>query len=62
MFSIKNLKADHYFLGFYIARDDRTLTVTQTRYPLSLLHKYGLGGAKLICINMEPLEPHFFLF
>jgi len=46
VFHMKNLGDIHYFLGLQIARDESTFTVTQTRYLLSLLQKFGLDGAK----------------
>lgn len=46
VFNMKDLGDIHYFLGLQIARDETTLTVTQTRYLVSLLQKFGLAGAK----------------
>ncbi|KAB5524828.1 hypothetical protein DKX38_022577 [Salix brachista] len=46
VFSMKDLGDIHYFLGLQIARDETTLTVTQTRYLVSLLQKFSLAGAK----------------
>ena len=48
VFHMKDLGDIHYFLGLQIARDESSLTVTQTRYLLSLLQKFGLDGAKPI--------------
>jgi hypothetical protein len=45
---MKDLGDIHYFLGLQIARDKTTLTMTQTRYLVSLLQKFGLAGAKPI--------------
>lgn len=46
VFHIKDLGDIHYLLGLQIARDESTITITQTRYLLSLLQKFGLDGAK----------------
>jgi histone deacetylase 1/2 len=46
MFHMKDLGDVHYFLGLQITRTDTALTITQTRYLLSLLHKFGLAGPK----------------
>jgi len=46
VFRMKDLGDVHYFLGLQITRTDTALTITQTRYLLSLLHKFGLAGAK----------------
>jgi histone deacetylase 1/2 len=46
VFSMKDLGDIHYFLGLQIARDATTITVTQTRYLVSLLQKFSLAGAK----------------
>jgi hypothetical protein len=43
---MKDLGDVHYFLGLQITRTDTALTITQTRYLLSLLHKFGLAGIK----------------
>jgi histone deacetylase 1/2 len=43
---MKDLGDIHYFLGLQIVRDESTFTVTQTRYLLSLLQKFGFDGAK----------------
>jgi len=43
---MKDLGDVHNFLGLQITRTDTTLTITQTRYLLSLLHKFGLAGVK----------------
>jgi len=43
---MKDLGDVHYLLGLQITRTGITLTITQTRYLLSLLHKFGLAGAK----------------
>ena len=45
---MKDLANVHYFLGLQITKTDTSLTITQTRYLLSLLHKFGLAGAKPI--------------
>ena len=47
---MKDLGDIHYFLGLQITWIDTTLTITQTRYLLSLLHKFGLVGAKPVSI------------
>jgi histone deacetylase 1/2 len=46
VFHMKDLGDIHYFLGLQIARDESTITITQTRYLLSLLQKFGLDGAR----------------
>ena len=46
VFHMKDLGDVHYFLGLQITRTTTTLTITQTRYLLSLIHKFGLAGAK----------------
>jgi len=46
VFRMKDLGDVHYFLGLQITRTDTALTITQTRYLLSLLHKFGLAGIK----------------
>jgi len=46
VFRMKDLGDVHYFIGLQITRTDAALTITQTRYLLSLLHKFGLAGAK----------------
>ena len=43
---MKDLGDVHHLLGLQITRTGITLTITQTRYLLSLLHKFGLVGAK----------------
>jgi len=43
---MKDLGDVHNFLGLQITRTDTKLTITQTRYLLSLLHKFGLAGVK----------------
>jgi hypothetical protein len=43
---MKDLGDVHYFLSLQITRTNAALTITQTRYLLSLLHKFGLAGAK----------------
>jgi hypothetical protein len=43
---MKDLGDVHNFLGLQITRTDTTLTITQTRYLLSLLHKFGLASVK----------------
>ncbi|KAF9663835.1 hypothetical protein SADUNF_Sadunf17G0093300 [Salix dunnii] len=45
-FRMKDLGDVHYFLGLQVTRNTAELTITQTRYLLSLLHKFGLDGAK----------------
>ncbi|KAF5475228.1 hypothetical protein F2P56_007058 [Juglans regia] len=49
---MKDLGDVHYFLGLQITRDESTITVTQTRYVLSLLQKFGLDGAKPVSTPM----------
>jgi histone deacetylase 1/2 len=46
VFCMKDLGDVHYFLGLQITRTGITLSITQTRYLLPLLHKFGLTGAK----------------
>ena len=46
VFHMKDLGDIHYFLGLQIHREESKITVTQTRYLLSLLQKFGLDGAK----------------
>ena len=43
---MKDLGDVHHLLGLQITRTGITLTITQTRYLLSLLHNFGLAGAK----------------
>ena len=45
---MKDLSDIYYFLGLQIARDESSVTITQTRYLLSLLQKFGLDGVKLV--------------
>ena len=49
---MKDLGDVHYFLGLQITRTATTLTITQTRYLLSLLHKFGLAGAKPVTTSI----------
>jgi hypothetical protein len=51
-FHMKDLGDAHFFLGLQITRDEATITVTQTRYLLSLLQKFGLAGAKPVSTPM----------
>jgi hypothetical protein len=52
VFRMKDLGDVHYFLGLQITRTDTALTITQTRYLLSLLHKFGLAGAKPVATSI----------
>ncbi|KAF5472656.1 hypothetical protein F2P56_009355 [Juglans regia] len=52
VFHMKDLGDVHYFLGLQITRAASTITITQTRYLLSLLQKFGLDGAKLVSTPM----------
>lgn len=48
VFHMKDLGELHYFLGVQVVRDVHALTLTQSRYLLSLLQKFGMDGAKPI--------------
>ena len=58
VFHMKDLGDIHYFLGLQIARDVSSITITQTRYLLSLLQKFGLDGAEPV---NTPLASGFFI-
>lgn len=48
VFHMKDLSDLHYFLGIQVQRNASSLTIMQTRYLLSLLHKFRPEGAKPI--------------
>lgn len=43
-FNMKDLSNLHYCLGIQVAQDTSTITLTQTRYVFSFLHKFALAG------------------
>jgi len=51
-FHMKDLGDAHFFLGLQITRNESTITVTQTRYLLSLLQKFELAGAKPVSTHI----------
>ncbi|KAL0285391.1 UNVERIFIED_CONTAM: hypothetical protein Sangu_2781600, partial [Sesamum angustifolium] len=54
LFTIKELGATKYFLGLEIARSDKGLTLTQTKYIKDIIVDTGLSNAKT---TKTPLPP-----
>ncbi|KAL0456481.1 UNVERIFIED_CONTAM: Copia protein [Sesamum latifolium] len=46
LFTIKDLGVVKYFLGFEVARSDRGLTITQTKYIKDVISDAGINGAR----------------
>lgn len=50
---MKNLGSLHYFLDLEVARSTKDIIVSQRKFILEMLEKYGLLGAKPYSIPME---------
>ncbi|KAL0361757.1 UNVERIFIED_CONTAM: Retrovirus-related Pol polyprotein from transposon RE1 [Sesamum radiatum] len=54
LFNIKDLGAAKYFLGLEIARSDKGLTLTQTKYIKDIIADTGLSNAKAATTPLPP--------
>ncbi|KAL0436991.1 UNVERIFIED_CONTAM: Retrovirus-related Pol polyprotein from transposon RE1 [Sesamum radiatum] len=54
LFTIKDLGAAKYFLGLEIARSDKGLTLTQTKYIKDIIADTGLSNAKAATTPLPP--------